>query len=188
MDFVFYFSSNWLFPLKYFLGIFPPNGRNEFTRQCQINSSIKHSPAFSMTVEFWTTITFEAWLLITALLLAGNGSENYRPLFFCYSTSVREPTGNTDFCIFKILSFCITPVGCTTKRVDKVKRELPQTCVPCWRTRRRGWRRRCRTRTGGCDCTTGSHAQSSHSRAAGNTENSHSTQWQVLWDVGNSRE
>lgn len=67
-------------------------------------------PAFGMLVEFWTTITFEAQLLIVALLLAGIRSENYGPLLSCYLTSVKE----LDFYIFKTLSFQNTPAGWTT--------------------------------------------------------------------------
>lgn len=127
--------------------------------------------AFGMLVEFWTTITFEAQLLIVALLLAGIRSENYGPLLSCYLTSVKE----LDFYIFKTLSFQNTPAGWTTNWVDRMERELPQTCVPCWHRHRRGWRRRCRRRRGGCGCRTESHARNCHSRAAGNTDNAHST-------------
>lgn len=54
-----------------------------------------------MIVEFWTTIPFEAWLLVMALLLAGNRSENHGPLFFFYLTWVKELIWIIDFAFSK---------------------------------------------------------------------------------------
>jgi len=50
-----------------------------------------------MTMEFWTTIIFEAWILILALLLAGHWSENDGSLFFFCLTWVKEPVRIIDF-------------------------------------------------------------------------------------------
>jgi len=66
-----------------------------------------------------------------------------------------------------------------------MKRDLPLTCVLCWHTHIQGWRRRCRRRTGVCDCTTVSHGQNFHTHAAGNTEKNNFTLANVIrhWEL-----
>lgn len=54
------------------------------------NAKQKVVSVFGMTVEFWTTIIFEAWLLIIALLLAGNRPGNYGSSFFFDLTRVKK--------------------------------------------------------------------------------------------------
>lgn len=54
------------------------------------NAKQKVVSVFGMTVEFWTTIVFEAWLLIIALLLADNRPGNYGSSFFFDLTRVKK--------------------------------------------------------------------------------------------------
>lgn len=89
------------------------------------------------------------------------------------------------FLHFQNVEFCVRVVRCIPKRVDEMQRSLPRTGGLCSHRRTQGWRRRCRRHTGVCDCTTVSHAQNFHSRAAGKTEKNNFTLANIIrcWEL-----